>query len=94
MSAAVGEKPCITNLKLKIWSVVNMAKIRIEYDVPDGEKCERCKQLFLITDYDNEKNIFTMKCKVFNTLLMEDDNKEYYKCEECKAHTIGGDKHE
>ena len=84
MSAAVGEKPCTTNLKLKIWSVVNMAKIRIEYDVPDGKYCDRCKQLFLITDYDNDRNIFTMKCKLFNQILCE-DNKDYLKCEECKA---------
>ena len=54
-----------------------MAKIRIEYDVPDGKYCDRCKQLFL--DIEDNGNIYTMECKLFKQKL-----KDYLKCEECK----------
>ena len=58
-----------------------MAKIRIEYDIPDGKYCERCKQLFL--DIENNGNIYTMKCKLFKQKLCK-DTKDYLKCDECK----------
>lgn len=60
-----------------------MAKIRIEYDVPDGKYCKRCKQLFLDIKDNGYKHIYTMECKLFKQILCE-DNKDYLKCEECK----------
>jgi len=83
MSAAVGEKPCTTNIYV-FWGVYNMAKIRIEYDVPDGATCEHCKHIHLTCDFEE---IFDVKCRIFNTMLLYEKG-NYYKCQECKAHTI------
>lgn len=63
-----------------------MAKIRIEYEVPDGDTCEGCSHIDRFTNRCVLFNFHRARCRVWTDDIC---NESFYtKCHNCTAATV------
>jgi hypothetical protein len=82
---------------MRILRRVNMAKILIEYEVPDGDLCTTIRENRGWPDYDHcfwrsslyiHENNHVVECTLFNTFLKLDKDQMPFKCEKCLKHHV------